>query len=427
MSTSERRITFNESFREANRTRARYRILYGGAGSGKSFNVAQDFILKLSDTRYRGANLLVIRKTESACRFSVFEELSGAVRRIFGDRADEFWTVTKEPLSMTSLVTGSRIAFRGMKDDSQRERVKSVAFQSGKLTWIWCEEATELTPSDLDILDDRLRGDLRAVNPSLYYQITLTFNPVSANHFLKKRFFDAPPSEDVFIRHSTYETNAFSDADFKKRMERREKEDPAGYAVYALGEWGSAREGLILTKWQVANVEKDVGFYDSAWMAQDFGYNHANCLLLVGLRDGVFYILRELYVRERDTAEVIEMAKTAGFPQNLPMYCDSAEPDRIRMWRKAGFRAEGVKKEPGSILGQIEYLKQREIVIDASAENVISEIREWRWQVDGESGEVLDVPAPGRDDAMAALRYATEPLRHPRGQKRTISKRMLGI
>ena len=69
------RVLFNPVFREANRTRCRYRILYGGAGSGKSYNVAQDFILKLSDERFRGANLLVIRRAEQSNRFSTYAEL----------------------------------------------------------------------------------------------------------------------------------------------------------------------------------------------------------------------------------------------------------------------------------------------------------------------------------------------------------------
>ncbi len=418
---SESEVSFNRAFQSANETRARYRILSGGAGSGKSYNVAQDFILKLSDRRYKGANLLVVRKTESACRYSVFEELLGAIRRIFGDRSDAFWTVRKEPMMLTSCVTGARIIFRGMHEDSQRERVKSVAFRCGKLTWIWCEEATELREADLDILDDRLRGDLTALNPALFYQITMTFNPISGTHWIKRRFFDVPPSEDVFLHHSTYRDNAFCDGDYARRMERRRREDPDGYAVYALGEWGAASSGCILTRWRVGMPDKNPQAYDGAWMAQDFGYRHADCLLLVGVKDGALYVLRELYVCGMDTAEIIALAQREGFPKHLPMYCDSAEPDRIRMWKKAGWRAIGVKKEPGSVRGQIEYLRQHEIVIDASCENVLAEIREWKWM----EGTEEEIPAPGTDDAMAALRYATEPLR--RAHARTLPKRALGI
>ena len=35
----------------------------GSAGSGKSVDIATDYILKLSDIKYKGANLLVVRKT----------------------------------------------------------------------------------------------------------------------------------------------------------------------------------------------------------------------------------------------------------------------------------------------------------------------------------------------------------------------------
>ncbi len=418
--------SFAHRLREAEGSRARYRLLCGGAGSGKSLNVAQDLILRLSDVRYYGANLLVVRKTEASCRYSVFEELLGAVRRIFGRDAARFWRIRQEPMEFTSLVTGARILFRGMQDGKQRERVKSVAFESGKLTWIWCEEATELEAADLDILDDRLRGELSVFNPRLYYQITLTFNPVSAAHWLKRRFWDAPPSPDVFLHHSTYRDNAFIGEEYAARMERRAEQDPDGYAVYGLGEWGSARTGLILTRWRPEALSDDPAAYDGCWMAQDFGFNHADCLLLVGIRDGVLHVLRELYVREKDTAEIIRMAEEAAFPKTLPMYCDSAEPDRIETWKKAGWRAVAVVKEPGSVAAQIDFLKQHELIVNETCPHVIGELQEWHWMTDGTSGEATDVPCPVHDDAMAALRYATEPLRHSR-RLRTLPKDALGI
>ena len=424
---SERTVQFNRAFAEANRTTARYRVLMGGAGSGKSLNTAQDFILKLSDMRYYGANLLVIRKTESSCRHSVFEELCGAVRRVFGGDAPKFWRIRQEPMELESLVTGSRIVFRGMREDSQREKIKSVAFESGKLCWIWCEEATELEEADLEILDDRLRGELSLLNPALYFQITLTFNPVSASHWLKRRFWDGALSPEVFRHHSTYRDNAFIGTEYAARMERRRITDPEGFAVYALGEWGAAGAGLILTRWRTERLSGDPARYDRCWMAQDFGYNHADCLLLVGMRDGVLYVLREIYVREMDTAEIIALAARENFPRELPMYCDSAEPDRIRMWQKAGWRALPVVKEPGSVAAQIDTLKQHELIVDERCENVIDELHGWRWLKNEQTGEILDEPAPLHDDAMAALRYATEPLRRPEKRARSFSKNALGL
>lgn len=121
-----------------------------------------------------------------------------------------------------------------MNDDREREKIKSVNFDHGKLTWIWIEESTELEEADIDILDDRLRGQLPK---GLYYQITFTFNPVSATHWIKKKYFDRE-HEDVLTHHSTYRDNRFIDEAYYRRMERRRIEDPDGYRVYGQGLWG---------------------------------------------------------------------------------------------------------------------------------------------------------------------------------------------
>ena len=182
METRTVRVGLNPVFKPVNECRKRYRILKGSAGSGKSTNVALDYIKKLSNPKYKGANLLVVRKVDESNRDSTFAELQKAIYSLFGSNADRAWRIRQSPLSMECLITGNRVIFRGMKDDKQREKVKSITFKTGKLVWIWCEEATELAEADVDILDDRLRGILD--NPNLYYQITMTFNPVSSLHWI---------------------------------------------------------------------------------------------------------------------------------------------------------------------------------------------------------------------------------------------------
>jgi phage terminase large subunit len=184
------RVPFNRHFKVANATKKRYRALKGSAGSGKSVSVAQDFILKLSDTKYKGANLLVVRKADVTIKHSTYAELTAAIYRIFGAEWEKYWSIKQTPMELKCKLTNNGIIFRGMKDEKEREKVKSINFQYGKLTWIWMEEATELQEADIDILDDRLRGQLS--NKNLYYQMTFTFNPASASHWIKEKYFDAP-------------------------------------------------------------------------------------------------------------------------------------------------------------------------------------------------------------------------------------------
>lgn len=395
---------FNPVFKETNKTKKRYRAMKGSAGSGKSVNVAQDYILKLGDKKYQGANLLVVRKSESTNKYSTYAELTGAINRIYGPYADKYWIMKLNPLEIVSRVTGNSIIFRGVNDARQREKLKSINFSKGKLTWIWCEEATELMENDVDILDDRLRGILDNLN--LYYQMTFTFNPVSATHWIKRKYFDFE-SPDIFNHHSTYLSNRFIDEAYHRRMLMRKEQDPDGYKVYGLGEWGET-SGVILHNYLVHEFPTEFKCFDNMRLSQDFGFNHANCILRIGFKDGELYICNEIYVYEKDTSEIIDIANERKLEKNLFMYCDSAEPDRIKMWKKAGYRAKGVKKGSGSVKAQIDYLKQLKIHIHPSCVNTIKEIQQWKWKKDEKTGLYLDEPVEFMDDAMAALRYSIE-------------------
>ena len=248
----------------------------------------------------------------------------------------------------------------------------------------------------------------------------MTFNPVSAHHWIKKVFFDrADP--DVLTHQSTYEKNRFIDEAYHRRMLRRKEVDPEGYRVYGLGEWGEVA-GLILKNYVIEEFDRTPERFDYMVNAQDFGFNHANCIGEVGFKDGDLYLCQELYVYEMDTEEIIK--KAAGrFNKKLRMWCDSAEPDRIKMWKKAGYRAKGVKKEPNSVSAQIDYLKQHRIHIYPTCVNTIKEIQQWKWKKDERTNTYLDEPVPFFDDAMAMLRYSIE---EERKQKPRLNTKVKG-
>lgn len=288
-------VQFNSVFREFNRTKCRYRLARGSAGSGKSVNVAQDFIAKLMDPKYTGANLLVVRKIEESNKDSTYAELISAIHRICGDLADIIWTIRESPMKLICKTTGNEILFRGMKDRSQREKVKSISFSRGKLVWIWIEEATELEEEDVDILDDRLRGELP--NPNLYYQITFTFNPISADHWIKAKYFDIQ-SPDIYTHHSTYRDNRFIDEAYYKRMELRRIQDPDGYLVYGLGEWGILG-GQFFSMWNKRVHVVEPFAIPKEWIrfrSMDWGSYHPYCVGWYAVDfDGVLWKYRELY------------------------------------------------------------------------------------------------------------------------------------
>lgn len=411
-------VQANKCFKAANLSKKRYVVLKGSAGSGKSVDTAQNYILRLMSDP--GRNLLCVRKADVTNRDSTFAELQGAIFRMFGTAYARYWYINSSGMKMRCKLNGNEIIFRGVNDDKQREKLKSITFKKGKLTDVWIEEATEITQQDFEIIDDRLRGELP---DGQFYQIRMTFNPVSASHWIKKMFFDRE-DPDVLTHSSTYQMNRFIDEAYYKRMERRKEVDPEGYKVYGLGEWGETA-GLILNNWKVINVPDDLTYYDDIALGQDFGFNHANAIYLYGIRDGDLYVIDGLYGYEKDTAEWIKEADKKRFPKNKLMWCDSAEPDRIKMWCDAGYKARPVKKEQNSVTAQIDWLKgvpstkddrpiKRMIYIAPHLVNFKKEIEQWKWKLDTKKNVYLDEPVPFMDDAMASMRYGVEGWRKKR-------------
>lgn len=197
----------------------RYLVLMGGGGSGKSIFAGRKLLERaVSEPGHR---FLVCRKVARTLRDSCFRQLLGQLAAHYPDAGQR---VNRTDMRIT-FPNGSEILFSGLDDV---EKLKSIY----NITGIWIEEASELEEGDFNQLDIRLRGETR-----FYKQIILSFNPISALHWLKRRFFDTPDARALTHR-STYRDNRFLDAENIRTLEAFRETDPYYYAVYCLGEWG---------------------------------------------------------------------------------------------------------------------------------------------------------------------------------------------
>jgi len=378
---------FNTAYLPHLETQDRFLVLYGGAGSGKSYFAAQKKLYRaLSEPGHR---FLIARKVAKTLRHSVFQ----LFRDVIGDWGlTGLFKVNKSDMEISCL-NGSQLLFVGLDDV---EKLKSIT----RITGIWVEEASELLPTDLRQLNLRLRGP----TPS-YKQIVLSFNPVDAESWLKRDFFDAGPRPGVTIVHTTYKHNRFLDAEYIAELEALKEQDLYYYQVYCLGEWGSIGN-LILTNWVVEDIRQDPSDYDAASAGLDFGFNHPSAYLDLGLRDGDVYVLNEVYERGLTNTQLIDRVKQERRGRHA-IVADSAEPARIQEFRAAGLPARAALKGPDSVKAGIDWLRRRRIHVHPSCVNTIKELRAWKYRED-KNGNVLEEPVEYMDDAMAALRYGTE-------------------
>lgn len=208
---------FNPVYLPIENDECKYIVVYGGGSSGKSYFIAQHYIKKMMSKKM---NLLVARQTANTNRDSTFALLKQV---IYEWNVDSLFEITDLRIR---CINGNEIIFRGL-DDS--EKVKSITFESGELTDVWVEEATECLEKDINQLKVRLRGGTSKK------QMILSFNPVNIAHWIKPHFIDSGLAS---VYHTTYKDNKFLTDEDRETLESFKDTDPYYYTVYCLGEWG---------------------------------------------------------------------------------------------------------------------------------------------------------------------------------------------
>lgn len=398
----------------------RYRVLKGGKGSKKSATTALNFVYRLM--KYPKANLMVIRQVMQTHRNSTFAQLKWAIDRL---GVSTQWRATLEPLELTYLPTGQKIMFRGFDDVL---KLASTTVDTGYLCWVWIEEAFEIPDEDaFDKLD--LSVPRGTVPEPLFKQTTLTFNPWSENHWLKKRFFDTFNSNTA-VYSTNYLDNEFLDETDRLVFERMKSENPRRYAVAGLGEWG-VTEGAIFERWQVKAFDKrQIGIIktaeekniDESWKYRhifglDYGYTNdptAFIATAVNPKDRVCYIYDEHYERKMLNCDIAKMIQNKGFAKER-IYADSAEPKSNDDLRRMGLtRITACKKGPDSIRAGIAQIQEYDIIVHPCCKNTIAELSSYCWQKD-KRDKAQNKPIDSNNHLMDALRYAFEDIKlfHP--------------
>jgi phage terminase large subunit len=231
--------TNNEVFIPLFADKHRYLVLKGGGGSGKSIFAGRKILERaISEPGHR---FLVCRKVARTIRESCFKQLLGQLAEHYPDSE---YKANKGDLAIY-FPNGSEIIFAGLDDV---EKLKSIY----NITGIWIEEASELLEGDFNQLDIRLRGETR-----YYKQIIISFNPISINHWLKKRFFDFDIADPAALEkarrrtrthESTYKDNRFLDEEAKATLEAFRETDEYYYQVYCLGMWGVTGKSVFDAK-----------------------------------------------------------------------------------------------------------------------------------------------------------------------------------
>lgn len=386
-------------------------ILYGGAGSGKSFYASQKLVYKaLKDKR----KVLVLRKVNRTTKNSTFQLLLdtltqfGIVKQCNVNRTD--FTIT--------LPNGSQFLCMGLDDP---EKIKSIT----GLTDAWLEEATEFTLDDFSQINLRIRDPV-AKNQ----QLILSFNPVSKANWCYLQFFSDNPGllefrKTVKIIHTNYLDNIFLPQEYINTLQLLKQTNEVYYKIYCLGEFGSL-DKLVYNNWQKMDFKPEE-IKGELMCGLDFGYTNDPTAFIASYlveKEGRIYIFKEWGDTGYLNDEIADQIKEMGFAKSLIM-ADSAEEKSIAEIKKQGIqRIKPCAKGKGSILQGIQKVQQYELIVHPNCKKVIEELENYSWKKDKQTNEYINEPVDSFNHWMDALRYSLQCL-DARTQLRSMPKDLL--
>lgn len=163
---------------------ARYKVAYGGRGSGKSWGFARALLVLAAKDKLR---ILCTREVQKSIKDSVHRLLSDQIE---GMGLGSFYEVLETEIRGRN---GSNFAFAGLSTQT----VESIKSHEG-VDIVWCEEAQSISKKSWDTLVPTVR--------KFESEIWVTFNPELDTDETYVRFVVAPPPNSV-VRLVNYTDN----------------------------------------------------------------------------------------------------------------------------------------------------------------------------------------------------------------------------
>ena len=366
-------------------SKARYKVLYGGRGGGKSYAIADALADKAARNKLR---ILCTREMQNSIRDSVHRLLSD---RIHALELDDYSEIRKEGITSKC---GSEIIFKGL-----RHNISEIKSTEG-IDLCWVEEAEKVTDESWNILIPTVRKENS--------EICVSFNPEDEHSATFTRFVKNTPP-DCRIAMLTYRDNAFFPDVLRKEMEYDKRTDYEKYLHIWEGQVKRYGAAVIFAgKYHVEEFDtpEDSQFYFGA----DWGFsNDPTVLVRAWIKDRVLYVDHEFYAVGVEITELESAFDTVPLSRKWKIVADSERPDTISYMQRRGFNICGAEKGKGSVEDGIEFLRSFEkIIIHPRCRGAIDNFSNYKWKQDKITKEVLPIPLDASNHVPDALRYALE-------------------
>lgn len=369
------------------KAKKRYKVLYGGRGSAKSWTVAKHLVIKAAFSCIR---VLCTREYQSSVKDSVYKLLCDQISKL---GLEKFFDIQRDVIRG---IYGSEFIFKGLKNNP--EEIKSTE----GIDICWVEEADKVSKLSWNILIPTIRKEDS--------EIYITFNPEEEKSETYQRFI-VNANEDVIKLELNFNDNPWFPEVLRKEMEYCKKVDFEAYEHIWLGKFKKYSQSLIFgNKFVIESCEAPE--FQEFLFGADWGYaDDPTTLLRMYIDNKILYIDYEAYSAGIEINDIPSFFKQVPESNLFTIRADSARPDTISYVSDNGFsKIVAAEKGKNSIIEGIQFIRSFEkVVIHPRCVHTIDEFKNYRWKTNKVTGEILPLPEDKWNHCIDAIRYALEP------------------
>lgn len=261
---------------------ARFKVLYGGRDSAKSWSIAR---MLLARGRAKPERILCTREVQKSIAESVHQLLKDQVAAL---NLGDFYDVQQQYIKGA---TGTQVSFHGLSGQTANS-IKS--FEGTTICWV--EEAQTITKRSWDLLEPTIR----APNSEIW----VSFNPEMDTDETFKRFVTNTPPNSI-VTKMNWQDNPWRSQVLDAARERMQREAPEDYEHIYGGACRPAVEGAIYYK-EVSQLRAQSRLcnvpYDpmlKVHVITDLGFNDYMSMLCVQRLASEIRIIRYIEDRQR--------------------------------------------------------------------------------------------------------------------------------
>ena len=369
----------------------RYKVRYGGRGSGKSFGVADVLLIIAAQ---RPLRILCAREFQNS--------ISESVHKLLCERISELGMSHLYNTTNNRIVgsNGSEFIFKGVRHNV--DSIKSMQ----SIDILWLEEAQTVSQRSWEILIPTIR------KPNS--EIWVTYNPENEDDPTHVKFVDKNgqplnrPDADI-VKVNWYDNPWFPEVLRSEKDYMYEVNPELADHIWGGNCRTNSDAQIFKDKYEYKYFDVSPNWH-GPYFGADFGFSQDPSTLSKVYIDP---IEKYLYVRQCVFGVQVELDDMSHFydevegSRRYEIQGDNSRPETISFLQRKGFSIKSVEKWDGSVEDGITFLRSfRKIIIHVDCPDLRNEFRYYSYKTDRLTGAITRDIVDAHNHGIDAIRYS---------------------